>query len=207
MSIILTQNIVLIGSFNVELFEPKWLIKQKIIQDEIYITVNLENKKIQYHNKKEGYGWEIENPRFVIFPLNSGETFNSEKVSFLPKIFKILEYTPVNAIGYNIIYKLSDNIVDKIQIELKQNEQFFNKLTGDKQEYKANEIKSAYKYEDYIIEIALRDDGTNEKTLRFNFEKQINENDPKEKIISNFINKMSFYLEYSKKIATGGCYV
>jgi hypothetical protein len=94
---------VVVGSFNIYIIHPKWLVKHKIIQDkvEIGIQFNLEQAGLRYHIPEHKMTWNVAPDRIVV----ESENPKVDCGIFLSKVLDKLPETPLFAIGNNITYE------------------------------------------------------------------------------------------------------
>ncbi|HEY4761959.1 MAG TPA: hypothetical protein VIH42_15385 [Thermoguttaceae bacterium] len=94
---------VVVGSFNIYIIHPKWLVKHKIIQDEVEVAIqfNLEQAGFRYHIPKHKVTWNVAPDRIVV----ESEDPEVDCGDFLSKMLIKLPETPLFAIGNNVIYE------------------------------------------------------------------------------------------------------
>lgn len=94
---------VVVGSFNIYIIHPKWLVKHKIIENEVEVAIqfNLEQAGFSYHIPKHKVTWNVAPDKIVV----ESEDPDVDCGDFLSKVLDKLPETPLFAIGNNVIYE------------------------------------------------------------------------------------------------------
>lgn len=96
------KDVTLIGHLNKKLLEREWLQEQEIIHGSVTQGIETRLQWPGYEARDMGVRWFASNDRLVVRPINLAEPFDISSLSFLVRIFEILKYTPVTAMGYNL---------------------------------------------------------------------------------------------------------
>lgn len=185
------QNINIVGDFNPAIIQPKWLAMQKIYEGEIGTDLNLTNRTFRYCMLNTGVYWELVNRSFLIYNKNPLEPLNKINLGFVKTIFEKLNFTPIDAIGYNIHAKINNHKIfgEKIsQIQLETSKKEKPSLTSFTNRFE-------YKGKTFLINI---EETNNDVTAKINFERKIYSLDTT-KEINQFIDELGDFYNYAKE--------
>lgn len=182
---ILSQNLVIIGDFNPAIIQPRWIISQKIYQGKIGLDLNLTNQSIRYFMEKSGIYWEIIGKQFVVYNRNPLEKLDRINLGFVRGIFEKLNYTPIQAIGHNIHFKIPEN--ENIK-------SIFRSIKLKDENLISYNFVNKFKYKDKTCTVQI-EQGNNEFIVKFNFEKKIDSSSVS-KEINGFIDSLGDFYKY-----------
>lgn len=164
-----SQNIIIVGAFNVAIIQPNWLKDQGIYNKQIETTIVPQFGTIQYNLKDEGISFEITQNRIKLSNIDFNEDLTKNQLNFIIEIFKKLEYTPIYVIGYNLKKSTMDDILKEYMLINKENQS--NQITFS--------VSNRVKWNNYIVLKDIEKDITKSITsTSFNFEKKIDGKKP-----------------------------
>jgi len=175
---------VLLGSWNSAILNPKWLsekvfdIKEETYNMEISMDMFLKTRiKIQ-----DIYFMPTQN-NLTIFPSNNvkdvKESFKLiEKAT--QKIFELLPFTPISAIGHNFIYELGESEVFSLELHFQgaNYSALYKKISGKPIE--SSLVKHTIVLdEDNLVQLNINYKTETKKTLELNYHYKVDDNNDK----------------------------
>ena len=174
----------LLGSWNSAILNPKWLsekvfdIKEETYNMEISMDMFLKTRiKIQ-----DIYFMPTQN-NLTIFPSNNvkdvQESFKLiEKAT--QKIFELLPFTPISAIGHNFIYELGESEVFSLELHFQgaNYSALYKKISGKPIE--SSLVKHTIVLdEDNLVQLNINYKTETKKTLELNYHYKVDDNNDK----------------------------
>ncbi len=105
---VISQNFILVGSFNTALITPAWLDSEDIYKiAEIEVQIDINSQALRYILNTLKVSFEIQLNKFIVTRIDpTDQKLEKKHLSFVYQIFEKLKYTPISAIGYNIELEL-----------------------------------------------------------------------------------------------------
>jgi len=165
-------SIKMIGFWNVRIFNPAWfteyILKDLNIKEPLDFSIDLKNMVINGY-KFDGIEFMITN-NIVNIKVEENNLKQIENANIiLIKILKLLPFTPINGIGFNVVYNFPVSSDIKFVKEFKN----IQKITEDS--FSLNTYTKSLKEKDCLINVVITENNSdNDINFNFHYDKNYN---------------------------------
>lgn len=188
-------NIVIVGSWNLNILNPTWFAKefpQLKIGKDVSVEMDITTGALRFIVQKIKIN---PNPNKLVFFSDVDENENYDLMSEIAtETVNKLRHTPIIAVGHNISF-FTDNTFGLFEnYELDKYQKFY-KETADTIALNSQEIKHALAYENYVLNLTYSIN-RQRNSIKFNYNYTINNN---ERII-DYLRNFKENIENSKEL-------
>jgi len=178
-------SIVIIGIWNYRIFNPEW-IKKNILDDQNVINVSMALNMPSIKFDFETLSIIVSDTRLQVMPKSDDLSCLPKMQEVIVKVLKTLEHTPVSAVGVNFRFKIEED-TERFEnvFRLSDNERIINMLN------EKTDIIRRFSFKDFVFLLFLtisNEPFIENNLIDFNFHKDISSTHEAIDLLSHDIN-------------------
>jgi hypothetical protein len=195
------ENITIVGGFNPSLIEPTWLKNAGIVKGDVNIQLDPKSRQMRYLLTESQMQLQVDAQRILAFPANPGVRITAQSLTFVKEIFKRLEHTPVDAIGFNASETAKDSLGKCLNTIHDQFASSVVECIRGVVSPKAHHLSFTQDWEGYQLTLILdREKARGRNMIKFNFHKQNEKNRSAKDVVSNFLGDIEKFRRFIMRV-------